>query len=201
MKVRTLKSTLLLIASVVTAAPVSAQTQPAVTVKSAAASAPGAAMAVRTVKTTATVVGIDPATRTVTLKGQDGKVFNLAAGEEVRNFAQIKVGDKVAAEYVQALTLELRKGGSGMAGTAQKESAARAPLGAKPGGAVARQVTVLANVVEVDAARKIVTLRGPAGNLVDLSVEDPGQLKNIKKGDQVEAVYTEALAVSVEAAK
>jgi Cu/Ag efflux protein CusF len=31
-------------------------------------------------------------------------------------------------------------------------------------------------------------------------VEDPEQMKNIKKGDQVEAVYTEAVAISVEPA-
>jgi Cu/Ag efflux protein CusF len=41
-------------------------------------------------------------------------------------------------------------------------------------------------------------LRGPQGNLVDLNVRDPEQLKHIKKGDQVRAVYTEALAVAVE---
>ncbi|WP_131542703.1 hypothetical protein [Paraburkholderia hospita] len=31
-------------------------------------------------------------------------------------------------------------------------------------------------------------------------VEDPAQLANIRKGDQVEAVYAEALAISVEPA-
>jgi hypothetical protein len=31
-------------------------------------------------------------------------------------------------------------------------------------------------------------------------VEDPERLKRIHKGDQVEAVYTEALAISVEPA-
>jgi Cu/Ag efflux protein CusF len=36
--------------------------------------------------------------------------------------------------------------------------------------------------------------------MVDLKVEDPAQLKNIKAGDQVEAVYTEALAIAVQPA-
>jgi Cu/Ag efflux protein CusF len=43
-------------------------------------------------------------------------------------------------------------------------------------------------------------LRGPKGHLVDLQVKDPEQLKRIKQGDQVEAVYTEALAIKVEPA-
>jgi Cu/Ag efflux protein CusF len=43
-------------------------------------------------------------------------------------------------------------------------------------------------------------LKGPKGNTLDLLVQDPDQFANIKKGDQVEAVYTEALAISVEPA-
>jgi Cu/Ag efflux protein CusF len=35
---------------------------------------------------------------------------------------------------------------------------------------------------------------------VDLRVQDPERLKRVKKGDQVKAVYTEALAISVEPA-
>jgi hypothetical protein len=42
-----------------------------------------------------------------------------------------------------------------------------------------------------------VTLKGPQGNTVDVIVEDPEQMKNIRKGDQVEVVYTEAVAISV----
>jgi hypothetical protein len=42
------------------------------------------------------------------------------------------------------------------------------------------------------------TLKGPQGNSVDVVVEDPDQLKLIKKGDQLEVVYNEALAISVE---
>jgi hypothetical protein len=37
--------------------------------------------------------------------------------------------------------------------------------------------------------------------MVDLHVPDPGQFKLIKVGDQVHAVYTEAMAVGVEPKK
>lgn len=181
-------------------APAAAPAPQAPEVKTAVATAPGAAMAVQTVKLSATIVGIDAATRTVTLKGQQGKVFDLVAGDEVKNFAQLKVGDKVSAQYTQALTLELKKAGAATGAAMGEQTAVkRAPEGAKPGGTVARQVTILADVVAVDAKKKLVTLKGPRGNTVDLDVQDPEQLKNIKKGDKVEAVYTEALAVSVEA--
>ena len=76
----------------------------------------------------------------------------------------------------------------------------RAPLGAKPGGTLGREVKIVADVVAVNPKTRTVTLKGPKGNTVDLKVEDPAQFANIKMGDQVDAVYTEALAISVEPA-
>jgi len=163
-----------------------------------AAVAPGEALVAQTVRKEATVVGINPETRTVTLKGQEGRVFTVTAGDQVRNFDQIKLGDKVVADYVASISLSLKKGGSGIRERTEKEDMVRAPVGATPSGAVGRQVTILANVTAVDAKNKKVTLRGPDGNSVDLMVQDPNQLALIKKGDQVEAVFTEALAIAVE---
>ena len=52
---------------------------------------------------------------------------------------------------------------------------------------------------EVERSPKKLAIRKAGGNVVELAVEDPEQLKNIKKGDQVEALYSESLAVKVEA--
>jgi hypothetical protein len=170
------------------------------TSSSAVTKAPGKAQVVQTVKTTATVVGIVPETRTVSLKRADGKVVEIQASDEVRNFDRIKVGDTVTVDYTEALSLELKKGGKGTPDRKESESAGRAAVGAQPRGTAGRQITVLADVVAVDNDNRLVTLRGPEGNMVDLKVPDPEQLKLIKKGDQVRAVYTEALAVAVEPA-
>jgi hypothetical protein len=35
----------------------------------------------------------------------------VTAGPDVKNFAKMKVGDQVNIEYLEALTLELKKGG------------------------------------------------------------------------------------------
>jgi hypothetical protein len=135
----------------------------------------------------------------VTLKGPQGKVVEVVAGDEVKNFDQIKLGDFVVARYVQALTLELRKS-TGIRQKSEIEDAARAKPGERPAGAVARQVTVLADVTGVDPKKKTITLRGPKGNFVTLDVQNPDHFKVVKKGDQVEVTYTEALAMSVEPA-
>jgi hypothetical protein len=164
-----------------------------------AGSAPGKAGVAQTVKMTATITAIDKATRDVTLKGPKGNEITVTAGPEVKNFDQMKVGDQVNAEYVEALTLELKKGGGQKVERTEQAGAMGAKPGAMPAGAVGRQVTVVADVVNVDPAKKTVTLRGPK-RTVELVVDDPEQLKRVAKGDQVEATYTQAFAIAVEPA-
>jgi len=159
-------------------------------------SAPGKAGVAQTVKMTATITAIDKATRDVTLKGPQGNEITVTAGPEVKNFDQMKVGDQVNAEYAEALTLELKKGGGQKVERTEQAGAMGAKAGAMPAGAIGRQVTVVADVVNVDPAKKTVTLRGPK-RTVELVVNDPEQLKRVAKGDQVEATYTQAFAIAV----
>ena len=165
-----------------------------------AASAPGQATVAQALTLTATVEAIDVAKREIALKGPRGNVVALAVDPEVRNLDKVKVGDQVVVRYIEALSLTLKKDGKDLRGSTQSGDAARAPAGQRPAAAAARQVEVTADVVAVDAKTQTVTLRGPK-RMVDLKVPDPGQFKLIKVGDQIQAVYTEALAVGVEPAK
>ena len=165
-----------------------------------AAKAPGAVGVAKTVNVTATITAIDAATRTVSLKGPKGNETSVVAGPEVKNFAQLKVGDAVDLTVVEALTLELRKGGGKPVAWTVKEGAERAKAGQAPAGVVGRQISVVGDVLAVDTAAKTVTVKGPQ-RTVDLKVNDPEQLKLIAKGDQIEATFTEAMAVSVVPAK
>jgi len=173
---------------------------PAPTGGAAVVSEPGKAAVVRAAEMSAQVVGIDKATRTLTLKGPKGNAVDIVAGDEVKNFDQIKVGDFIVARYAQALTLELRKTTAAAGGAAVREEVAKAKPGERPAVAGARQVTAIADVVAVDPKKSTITLKGPRGNEVTLAVQNPDQFKVVKKGDQVEVTYTEALALSVEPA-
>ena len=175
--------------------PASAQTGAAVVGKG-----PGVAGAAQTVKMTATISKIDAATRAVTLKGPEGREVTLTAGDEVKNFAQMKVGDVVNVEYVEALTIELKKGSTAPVARTEQAAAGAAKPGEKPAGMVGRQVTVTAEVVDVNPKTQVVTLRGPQ-RTVELKVRDPEQFKRVAKGDRVEATYTEAMAIAVEPAR
>jgi hypothetical protein len=176
-------------------APALAQTGEAVVAKG-----PGVGAVAQTVEVTATITAIDAATREVTLKGPKGREVTVQAGPEIKNFAQMKVGDTVKAKYVEALTLELKKGGKAVVGRTEQAGAATAKPGEKPAGLAGRQLTVVADVIAVDPATQTVTLKGPK-RTVDLKVADPEQFKLVKVGDQVEANYTEALAIAVEPTK
>jgi Cu/Ag efflux protein CusF len=179
----------------IVAVPAMSQTGGAAVMKSE----PGKVTLADAVKATATVEAIDAAKRLVTLKGADGNSLVVQAGPEVKNFSQIKVGDLVVVTYLEALTLELKKGGGAMREKTEKETMAAAKPGERPGAAGARQVTVIADVIALDAAKQTVRLRGPT-RTVDLKVRDPAQFKLISVGDQVEATFTEAAAISVEPA-
>jgi hypothetical protein len=158
---------------------------------------PGKGTAAVAVTAAASVEAIDKANRVVTLKGPQGKVFQVVASPEVRNFEQIKVGDEVRVRYLEAVTLELKKGGGAMRERVESSDAARAKAGEKPGAAEVRRVTVVADVTAVDPKTQTVTLRGPQ-RTVDLKLRDPKQFALVKVGDQVEATYTEAVALTVE---
>jgi Cu/Ag efflux protein CusF len=177
--------------------PASAQDKPNEVV--AGATAPGQAVIARTSKITATVEAVDLDKREVTLKGPRGKVLPLQVGPEVHNLDKVKVGDRVAVEYLEALSLTLKKDGKEVRGSKLAEGGARSAPGEMPAGVVAQQLEVTADVTAVDRKKQIVTLHGP-NQTVDLKVRDPEQLKLIKVGDQVQAVYTEALALGLEPA-
>ena len=166
----------------------------------AVGTAPGKGIIAQTVKATATITAIDKATRDVTLKGPQGNELVVTAGPEVKNFASLKVGDQVDVQYVEALTLELKKGGGMKVEKTEKAGAVGAKPGETPAGVVGRQVTVVGDVIALDAATRTVTVKGPQ-RTVELKVRDPEQFKLIAVGDQIQATYTEALALSVTPAK
>jgi len=151
-----------------------------------------------TVDVTATIIAIDKTTRDITLKGPKGNRV-VTAGPEVKNFDQLNVGDKVHARYNEALVLELKKGNDMAVTRTDEKSAVGAMPGAQPAGVAGRRITVVADVVAVNKETQTVTLQGPQ-LAADVKVTDPDKLRRIKKGDQVYATYTQALALVVEPA-
>jgi len=162
----------------------------------ATAQAPGKVGAAGRVSAKAKVEAVDAATRTVTFKGEKGNVFEVVAGDEVKNFDQIKVGDVLTVTYAEAIAFELKKGGKGVRERREATDAVAAAPGEKPAAAAGRRMIIVADVTKVDHKKGTVTLRGPKQSRT-LKVDDPAKLKNVKVGDQVEVTYVEAVALEI----
>lgn len=169
---------------------------PAQTVTQAAAEGEDAKMVGQLVEVHAVVQAFDLETREVTLKDEEGEVFTIVADEQARNLDQLVIGDRVLIQYYEQLTLALEKIEGGMPSMSEKVATDRAKKGDKPGGIEMREVTITAEIVAIDKEASTVTLTGPKGRSVTLEVK-PERLEQVKVGDLVSAVYSEALAISV----
>ena len=191
-------SSVMMVAAALSAMLALAPLAQAQTATKAAATAKGK-VATASTTVTATVTQIDQKTRQITLKAQDGREVSFVASDEVKNFAQMKVGDVVTATYTEALAYEVKKGGT--AGASQTIAGGTAQAGAKPAAALGQQTTVTVTITAIDPAAPSVTFRGPAGNTKTVKVLHPERLKDVSVGDTVEITYTEAMAIKVESAK
>jgi len=153
-----------------------------------------------TITVNATVEKVDLNTRHVTLRGPDGNLVTVQAGDQVRNLAQVKKGDVVTVTYYESLAYEVKKPGQAVPGVAVAKDVARAEPGAKPGAAGAQAVTVTSTIAAIDMKNNTVTLRAPDGELTTIHAKDPSKLAKVNVGDLVEVTYTEALAIGVEPA-
>ncbi len=146
----------------------------------------------------ATVEAIDPAARTVTLKGPRGKTFTVSVDDKVANLAGVKVGDEVLATYYEAVAFELKKPGEAVPSKSVTEGVTKPEPGAGPSGVGSRQVKVVATSDAIDSRKGTVMLKGPDGKSVEVKAKDPRNLRKVKVGDLVEITYTEAMAISIQ---
>lgn len=158
--------------------------------------APGKANLVEAVSAQATVTAIDMASRKVSLKNAAGEAFDIVAGEQVTNLANLKVGDVVALRYLQMLDLELLKGTAGVRKRIVEVVADKAEAGEKPGAGIGKKVTLYGDVIAVDKGQQIITVKGVDHTLV-LKVHNPAQFALIAKGDQIKAVQTQAVGIGI----
>jgi hypothetical protein len=152
------------------------------------------------IKITAIVTAIDAKNRIVTLQGPEGSEFAVQADPAVKNFGQVKVGDKLVVEYIQAVALDFQKG-DGIRMMSSIDDSARAKAGQRPGAAALRKVTVVTNIWAVNQAKGTVLVRGPFGHFTEVKLKDPGLLGGVKVGDQMKVTYTDTVAIGFTPAK
>jgi Cu/Ag efflux protein CusF len=148
----------------------------------------------------ATIVAIDHTSRTVTLKDAQGHLEDFHAGEEVKRFNELKVGDSVTFSYHAAVVYQILKPGA-TATPVQGGTQTVRGQGPKPSGAVTQQRQATVTIESIDPAIPSVTVRTADGHSMSAKVEDKKNIEGLKVGDKVTVTFTEAWMITVEAAK
>ncbi|MBJ7514706.1 MAG: hypothetical protein JHC82_00140 [Stenotrophomonas sp.] len=150
------------------------------------------------------ITAIDQRSRAVTITGSDGATLDFVAGPDVRNFDQLKVGDKVSLDYAAAVALDLEPAGSAAVGITTAQADTVPIRGAAPGGGRSQTISLVTEVAAVNPAANTIALKGPRGNTQIIAVERPdlrSKLPGIKRGDLLRISYTEAVAVDIRRAR
>jgi hypothetical protein len=147
------------------------------------------------------VLKTDPKTRTITFKNKEGE-SKFVAGPEITNFAQIKKGDRVNVSYETAVAIELIKTKStGIRSKVETSTVTNSKPNEKPSELIANTTTIIADIVGVDRDKKLVSVKGPSGNITTVTVKNPALLADVAVGEQVKVVYFDAMAASITAPK
>jgi hypothetical protein len=145
------------------------------------------------------VTDVDKERRLVSLRSEDGREVTLEAGDEVRNFDQVDVGDTVVARFYESLAVEVTDAPPGAAPAVV--ATARAPVGERPAAGVVVVDTAIVAIESVDVAENVVRFTDPDGRPREVEVRRPEMQEFIAKlnpGDRVLMTYGGGLAIELE---
>jgi hypothetical protein len=147
------------------------------------------------------VTAIDPATRAVTIQGDHGPL-TVQAGPDVKNFNNLKVGDRVNVSYYQGIAAQLVKGAKKVSDPAVStfRQGNSAGPGLTPSGVIGASATVTAKIQDVNLPTNTVAFTGSDGVTHIVQVKTPEMqsfIRELKRGDVVQVTFTDSVAVEV----
>ena len=145
----------------------------------------------------ATVEAIDHDTRLVTLRRPDGTSVTFTPSPEVRNLAEVSVGDVLHVEYSQNISIQLADI-EGIAPAAGEMSAvARSEEGQMPAMIAVDSAIMIAKVVAIDLEHQTYKLEFVDGSVNEYVAMNPDNLKMAAIGDMVAVEVTESVIAEV----
>ena len=168
-------------------------------VSSAWAQQPGGAWTSSLIKTTATVTAINAAKREVTIQGDQGPV-TVSVSPDVKNFANLKVGDRVNISYYRGVGAQIVKGKKKVTDPAVSTFASGNSPGMRPAGVAGASATVTAKIQDVNLPTNTVAFTTSDGvtHIIEVKTAEMQQfIRELKRGDVVQVTFTDSIAVSV----
>ena len=159
----------------------------------------------QTTTVNAVVETVDPASRELLLRGsggaQSGALLSMIVGQRVQRLNQIRPGDRVTVKYYQALAAQAVTPFSRTSEPFEGVTVDRRQTAERPGGEVTRVRRGRVTITAVDPANNSVSFIGPNNVPRTVVAQNPqvqAFIRRLRPGDQVDLVYEEALAISVE---
>ena len=113
----------------------------------------------------AEVTAIDYKTREVSLKGPQGNIVTITAGDHIERLADIKVGDSIVTTYIASLEGELRAPTEEELANpwVEVDGAGIAPEDAEPGAIIGRQIRAVCTLEGMNRLLGTITVKDPRG--------------------------------------
>jgi len=146
------------------------------------------------------VTKVDARTRTVVLKNDQGET-QFVAPKSVKNFAQIKVGDQLNITFEIGVAVELLNSKGNIRSEKQTTTVSSANSGEKPAGSVANTTTVITDVMEIDKAKRNISVKGMDGEIHVVHVKNKKLFNQIELHDQIKVIYFDEMKAVVSAPK
>jgi hypothetical protein len=153
----------------------------------------------------AVVETVDPVSRELLLRGgggaQSGRLLSMMVSPRVQRLDQIRPGDRVRVTYYQALAAQVVNVLSPTSQPFENVSVNRTETANRPGGEVTRVRSGRDTITEVDPTTSTVSFVGPDNVVRTVTARNPqvqSFIRGLRVGQQVDIVYEEALAISVE---
>ncbi len=148
----------------------------------------------------AEVTAVDYETRQVSMRGPQGNIVTITAGEHIARLNDIAVGDHIVTTYVAALEGELR------APTEEElanpweevEGAGLAGDNAAPGAIAGRQIRAVCTLEGMNRLLGTITVKDPHGKYHVIGDVEPEKMEGVVLGATLVLVYTEAVAITLE---
>jgi len=153
----------------------------------------------------AIVETVDPVSRELLLRSgggeQSGALRSMVVSPRVQRLGQVRPGDRVTVRFYQALAAQAVAPSSSTSPPFDGVTVDRRETAGRPGGEITRVRRGRVTITAVDPATNSVSFIGPNNvprTVVAQNPEVQSFVRRLRVGDQVDLVYEEALAVSIE---
>ena len=148
----------------------------------------------------AEVTAIDYESREVSLRGPQGNIVTITAGDHIGRLEDIVVGDAIVTTYIASLEGELRAPTEEELANPWMEvdGGAKAADDQEPGAIVGRVIRAVCTLEGMNRLLGTITVKDPRGKYHVIGDVEAEKMEGVVLGATLVLVYTEAMAITLE---